>query len=86
MANNDPNPDMEKRLASSRKDLEVLSGPRAFDYLSRLLIPIRLNQSPISFCNSLSLGTDAPLVLSLSSVAVSIFTRLDINSLQRTSA
>jgi hypothetical protein len=80
-----PNPDIEKRLASSREDLETFSGPRALVCLSRFLIPIQLNQSPISLCNSLSLGTDYPLVLSPPSVFGSVFTRLDINSVQRTS-
>jgi len=81
----DPNPDIEKRLASNRKDSEAFFGRRALVSLNRLLIHIRLDQSPVSFCNSLSLGTDYPLVLSLSSVFVSGLTRLDINSVQRIS-
>jgi len=82
----DPNPDIEKRLASSREDLETFSQRRALVCLSRFLIPIQLNQRPINFCNSLSLGTDYPLVLSLASVFGSVFTRLGIDSVQRTSA
>ena len=68
-----PNPDIERRLASNREDLETFPGRRVLPCLSRLLIPMRLNQRPIRFCNSLSLGTDYPLVLSLSSVFVSVF-------------
>jgi len=78
-----PNPDIEKRLASSGEDLEAFSGPRVLVCLSRLLIHVRLNQEPIRFRNFLSLGTDYPLVLPLSSVFVSVFTRLDINSTQK---
>ena len=80
-----PNPDIEKRLISSREDLERFFGRRALDCLSRLLIHIRLNQRPISFSDFLSLGANYPLVLSLSAVFVSVFTHLDINSVQRTS-
>jgi hypothetical protein len=78
-----PNPDIEKRLASSREDLGTFSGRRVLVCLSRLLIQGRLNQKTISFCNFLSLGTDYPLVLSLSSVFASVFTRLDLNSTQK---
>ena len=78
----DPNPDLEKRSASSCEDLETFSGQRALICLIRLLIHIRLNQRPFSFCNALNLETDCLLVLSLSSVTVSILTHLDINSVQ----
>jgi hypothetical protein len=35
-----PNPDIEKRLASSREDLETFFGRRGLDCLSHLLIHI----------------------------------------------
>jgi tripartite tricarboxylate transporter TctA family protein len=63
-----PNPDIEKRLAFNPKDLETFSRRRALGCLSRLPVCIRLNQRSFSFCEFLSLGTNFPLVLSLSAV------------------
>ena len=81
MGTSRPNPDIEKGLTSIYEDLKTVFERKALIRLNRLLIHTRLDQKPMSFYQ----GSDDSLGISLSSVFVSFFIRLDINSIQRTS-